>query len=408
MDWNAFGFTQDPFQTTPITKSNLELFTGHQEEINVCQNALIGGNIRLLIEGDRGVGTTSFANYLRFHESQKLYFTPRNEIKVDQGWRLETLLTAIISSFIREIELLDNNEQITSDERFKNAKSLSTRIHETYKAFGLDIFSVGGNYSKQGQTTQPIFVPASQLGIHIEDLIALIKDAGYKNGVLFQLNNLDVGEMHSTTDMKYILNALRDYTQIDGSSWILVGDKGLKKFIAQHVDRLDDIISYEVVVNPIAITDLPEVIKRRVNLFRESSKVEFPIENEVFEYIYNITKGRLRFVFGLVSRLLNALHVGSLTNKITLELAKPALNKLGHDRLNSRDIDITPSEEQILLYIVTHPMSIKDISTEVKKSSQYVGRVIKHLEEKNLISIKHDGREKTYVPSIDAVIAYCS
>lgn len=52
-------------------------------------------------------------------------------------------------------------------------------------------------------------------------------------------------------EIKVLFNALRDYTQTDGSSWLFVGDIGLRRFIAQEVDRLDDIISYEVEINPI-------------------------------------------------------------------------------------------------------------------------------------------------------------
>jgi Penicillinase repressor len=406
MDWQAFGFKDDPLQTSPITRSTLALFTGHKDEVTICQRVLKGRNVRLVIEGARGVGTTSFANYLRFNaEAQKLYFTPFSEVKVEQGWRLETLLAAIISNFIRGIELLDMNETLISDERFKESKALSSRIAETYRSFGIDIFGFGANYGKQEGITQPIIVASSTLGHHLEDLIRLVQKAGYTNGALFQLNNLDVGEIHSEPDMKYLLNALRDYTQIEGSNWVFVGDKGLRKFIAQHVDRLDDIISYEVTLNPIAVDDLPEMITRRVNFFKESSKVEFPIDNDVFIYLYNITQGRLRYIFGLISRLLNRLHVGNLTDKITLDLAKPTLMALGRDRV--KRADITTNEENILSYLVdNYPMTASQLANTVAKSSQYVGRIMANLVEKKLVSVQRDGRDKFYYPAIDAVIAY--
>lgn len=406
MDWHTFGFKEDPLQTSPLTRSTLSLFTGHKDEVILCQRALSGRNVRLVIEGARGVGTTSFANYLRFTaEAQKLYFTPRIEIKVEQGWRLETLLAAIISNFIRGIELIAHNDNLVADRRFIEAKALSSRIAETYRSFGVDAFGFGASYGRNDAITQPIIVSSSQLGHHLEDLIRLIQKAGYTHGALFQLNNLDIGEIHNEVDMKYILNALRDYTQIEGSNWIFVGDKGLRKFIAQHVDRLDDIISYEVTLNPMAIHNLPEMIQRRVDFFKESSKVELPIENDVFSYLYTITHGRLRYVFGLVSRLLNRLYVGDLTDKITLDLAKPMLVALGRDRL--RQADITTNEENILSYLVHNPhMTASQLAKVVEKSSQYVGRIMSSLVEKKLVSVQRDGRDKFYHPSIDALIAY--
>jgi len=407
MEWQAFGFKDDPLKTSPITQSTLELFTGHSEEIQLCTNVLTSSNVRIVVEGARGVGTTSFANYLRFSaEAKKIYFTPRTEIKVEQGWRSETLLAAIISNFVREIELLQNNGTILEDKRFQSAKALSSRIAETYRAFGVDAFGFGASYGKQaGTVTQPVIVPSTTLGHHLEDLISLIREAGYKKGVLFQLNNLDIGEIHSPEEMKYLLNALRDYTQIDGSNWLFVGDLGLRKFIAQHVDRLDDIISFEVKLDPISLSELSEMLDKRVKFYGESTKAELPIEKEVFYYLYKITNGRLRYIFGLISRLMNRLYVGDLTDKITLDIAKPMLVKLGHDRVQRSDI--TTMEEQVLRLLVTLTDSRPtNIAKKLKKTSQYIGRVLSNLVSKKLVSSQKEGRDRIYKPSIDAIIAY--
>ncbi|NNM59600.1 MAG: hypothetical protein HKM04_07270 [Legionellales bacterium] len=284
MEWQTFGFKDDPLKTSPIIQSTLALFTGHAEEVRVCLNVLKSSNFRIVIEGARGVGTTSFGNFLRFNvETKKDYFTPSAEIKVEQSWRCETLLAAIISNLVREIELLPVNEKMVADKRFQSAKALSSHLAETYRSFGVDAFGFGASYGKQaGIVTQPMLVPSTTLGNHFEDLIALVREAGYKKGVLLQLNNLDIGEIHSQEDMKYLFNALRDYTQIDGSNWLFVGDLGLRKFIAQQVDRMDDIISYEVRIDPLPISSLSEMLDKRVRFYGESEKAELPIDKEVF------------------------------------------------------------------------------------------------------------------------------
>lgn len=407
MEWQAFGFKDDPLKTSPITKSTLELFAGHKEEVRVCMDVLSGGNVRIVVEGARGVGTTSFANYLRFNsEAKNLYFTPRIEIKVEQGWRFETLLAAITSNFVREIELRPEFEKFLADEKFQAAKSLSSRIAETYRSFGIDAFGFGASYGKQtGVVTQPIIVPSSVFAHHLEDLIELVKEAGFKKGVVFQLNNLDIDEIHTQEDLKYLLNSLRDYTQIEGASWILVGDVGLRRFIAQNVDRLDDIISYEVIINPVPESEFLEMIKKRVQFYADSGKAELPIEEDVFKYLYKITNGRLRYVFGLTSRLMNTLYIGDLTNRVTLDLAKPMLMKLGRDRVQRTDI--TPMEEQILQTLVENPeIKIIELAKLLEKTTQYVGRVLASLAAKNLVISKKEGREQNYVASIDAIIAY--
>jgi DNA-binding MarR family transcriptional regulator len=407
MDWQAFGFKDDPLNTSPITKATLELFTGHSEEIKVCMNVLTGSNVRIIIEGARGVGTTSFSNYLRFKsEVKKLYFTPRTEIKVEKGWRSETVLASIISNFVREIELRAEFDKLVKDKRFQSAKSISSRIAETYRSFCIDAFGFGANYGKQsGIVTQPLIVPSSVLGHSLEDLIAFVKEAGYKKGTLFQINNLDIGEIHSPEEMKYLFNALRDYTQMEGSNWLFVGDVGLRRFIAQEVDRLDDIISYEVNINPLPLFDLSEMIMKRVKFYSESEKAGLPIDKEVFNYLYKMTSGRLRYVFGLASRLMNRLYIGDLTDKVTLDIAKPMLMKLGRDRVQRSDL--LKIEKQALKLLVTTPNATPSkIAKELKKTAQYVGRVLSSLVDKGLASSKKEKKERIYIPSIDAVIAF--
>jgi hypothetical protein len=96
----------------------------------------------MIIEGRRGVGTTSFANFLRFTtQKKKLYLTPRNEIRVNPDWSLETLLSAVIANIIREIEFFQPTK-IIKDRRFQDAKSISARISETYRSFGVDAFGL--------------------------------------------------------------------------------------------------------------------------------------------------------------------------------------------------------------------------------------------------------------------------
>jgi len=95
MIWQSLGFNDNPLSIDPITRDTLSLYTGHRATAESCLKVLASPKVRLVIEGSRGVGTTSFANYLRFSlQDKKIYFTPRNEIRVEAGWNLETLLVS--------------------------------------------------------------------------------------------------------------------------------------------------------------------------------------------------------------------------------------------------------------------------------------------------------------------------
>lgn len=406
MQWQSLGFKSDPLSTDPIFMETLKLYTGHDKEVDLCLKVLSEGNRRIVVEGARGVGTTSFSNFIRFSlQEKKLLFTPRNEIRVDAGWQIETLLSVVVANIVREIELFESDVMI-KDKRFQNAKSLSVRIAETYRSFGIDAFGVGMNYGKSaGIVTQPVLVPAAVLGHHLEDLVTLVKSQGYKNGLVIQLNNLDIGIVHDEVHLKYLFNALRDYSQTNGCSWLLVGDVGLRKFIAQQVDRLDDIISFEVKIEPLSKEEFKDLLLKRIEFYRSNKRAEMPIDMEVFLYLFDITYGRLRYIFGLLARLMPSLHIGDLTDRVTLDIAKPMLIKLARTRIERNDV--TPAEEQILKIIVCkNGCIITEVAKEINRSPQYVGKALNKLLQTKLVTTRKHGNSKCYSPSLDAVIAY--
>jgi hypothetical protein len=325
---------------------------------------------------------------------------------VEAGWSLETLLSVVIANLIRELELFHPQKEVLNDERFQNAKALSMRIAETYRSFGIEAFGFGLNYGKSaGTSSQPVLVPSGVLGHHLEDLSALVTSIGYRYGTLIQLNNLDIGAVHEEGHAKYLFNALRDYIQTDGISWVMVGDIGLRRFIAQEVDRLDDIVSYEVEIHPLTKAEYESLIDKRLAFYRSNPQATLPIEQAVFTYLYNITKGRLRYIFGLLQRLVNDLSLGDLTDKITLEIAKPMIIKLARHRVSRNGLNL--SEEQGLATLVEMGIStVTDLSKKLKKSAPYASKILAKFVKSKLATVQRQGKNRYFTPSLATVIAY--
>lgn len=408
MQWEALGFSDNPFNTDPIRQATMELYVGRDQAIAVCSKVLAEKNVLLVVEGARGIGTTSFSNYLRFNsQAKKHYFTPANEIRVGAGWTIETLLSVVISNIVRELDIFQS-ELVADNKKFQDAKALTMRIAETYRSFGIDAFGFGASYGKNaGITSQPVIVPAATLGHHLEDLACLVKSLGYEFGILLQLNNLDVGAIHEVKHLKYLFNELRDYIQTDLVSWVLVGDVGLRRFIAQHVDRLDDIVSYEVKIEALTKQEFLSLVQQRVSFYKNHKNAELPIDQDVFLYLFKITRGRLRYVFGLLKRLLNDLSVGELTDKLTLDIVKSMVIKLAQDRI--AQYDVTPKEESVLKMIVqVGSGNASKLSTELNQSRQAVSRALVNLLEMKLVTVRQSGRDRYYYPVLEAEIAYSS
>lgn len=410
MQWESLGFSGNPFDTDPIRQNTLNLYVGRDKAIQSCKNALSEKNALLVIEGERGIGTTSFGNFLRFNaQNQKKYLTPVNEIRVGAGWTIETLLGVVISNIVRELDIFQF-DQVAKNKQFQDAKALTMRIAEMHRSFGAQGSFLGSgagfNYGKQaGIASQPVIVPAATLGHHLEDLANLVNSLGYEYGILLQLNNLDIGAIHEVRHLTYLFNELRDYIQTDLVSWMLVGDIGLRKFIAQHVDRLDDIVSYETRIDSLTQEEFSALINQRIQFYKNHPKAEMPIEHDVFLYLFKITKGRLRYIFGLLKRLLNELSIGDLTDKLTLDIAKPMVIKLAQERI--AQYNITPKEIELLRMIVQNGSgNASKLADQLGQTRQSISRALNRLLEIKLVTVQIVGRDRVYHPSIDAEIAY--
>ncbi len=405
MQWELLGFKDDPFKTYPITSYTLALYTGNSEKIEQARYALNTDNCIMVIEGERGVGTTSFANYVRFtaHNNKK-YFTPTGEIEVEPYWNADTLLAAVIGNIVTTLELY-HTEKVAKDDAFNAAKAIVSRITDTYRSFGITGLGIGGNYGSSGTTTQPMLMPTPMLAHHLEGLITTIKALGYQHGILIQLNNLDVGTVQDKKHLAMLLNVMRDYFQMPGSSWLLVGDTQLRQYIAQKIDRLDDIIVCDIEITPLSNREYNDLINKRIAHFRAREKVKLPVDKAVWDYLFEVTKGRLRYIFGLLNRLFNAFKLGELTKYINLEMAKPAIKEFGEQRIKRHKLSQT--ETSVLESVANNgPIQVSDLAKLIDKAQTQVSRILNNLHDLRLVSFKQEWRSKFYSASIDAELAY--
>ncbi len=405
MQWDSMGFKGEPFKTEPITAHTLELYTGNKDKIKNSQFALHSNNIVMVIEGARGVGTTSFGNFIRFKaQAERKYFTPTSEIRVEPNWNADALMAAVIANVVSTLEL-QHFDKVKNKQGFLNAKAIVKRVTETYRSFGISAFGLGANYGKSGDTSQPMIMPTQVLSHHLEDLVKVVFDLGYQYGLLIQLNNLDIGVVQNEAHIKMLLNIMRDYFQMNGTSWLLVGDTSLRRFIAQEIDRLDDIIVHETDITPLTEKDYLAMLTKRVHSFRVNSKIELPVDKEVLLYLYSITKGRLKFIFGMLNRLFNTLQVGALCDRITLDLAKPVV--IDHAKERIKRFNLSANEELVLRTVVQKDsMQVKEIAAVLGKQSSYISTILAQLLAYKLVGYKKEWRNHHYYASIDADIAY--
>ncbi len=401
-----WGLKSNPYTTTPISEETLNLFVGREKEIKLCQSTLKSKAI-IVIEGGRGVGTTSFGNVVRFNLKKKRgNFTPESEISTGPGWNREVFLANVLSNLVWSLE--KEEPKLGKNKRFIEIKRVTHQVRETFKnvSVQLNILGTGGGmgYGKQAMVTTPPLYPVTTLTQCLKEITKIIKEIVYEKETLIQINNLDIETMIDPGQLIFLLNDIRDPLQLEGYGWLLVGDRGLRNFISSQVDRLDDIVSMEVCIEALSLEEVFKAIKKRLEVFSINKKAISPITDNLIEALYTASRGRLRQIFGVATRLLNLTEENNLIERIDLDVAIPLLKREVEDRI--RQNNIPPTAEKILKHLVKIKSATPSVlSKKARMPISNISRALKQLRKARLVSCQQKGKERIYIPLTDVTIA---
>lgn len=402
---NYWGLESNPYTTVPISKDTLNLFVGREKERRLCQSAL-GSKSIIIVEGSRGVGTTSFANAVRFTlKGKRQNFTPEMEVSTGPGWNREILLANILSNLVWSLET--EGKRLSKNRKFLEIKRATHQVRETFKNIGvqLSILGSGGGLSsgKQAVITTPPLYPITTLSQYLVEVARIARKIGYKKEIIVQVNNLDVETMLDPKQLQFLLNDIRDTLQIEGYSWFLVGDVGLRNFISGKVDRLDDIIDLEISIPTLTLEQVYEAIERRIQVLKLHESTVPPVTDNLIKALYRASAGRLRQIFGVATRLLNLVEDNSLIERIDLDIAVPLLKKGVEDRIKQNNIQ--PTAEKVLKNLVaTGSASPSTLREKMNMPISNVSRALKQLKAARLVSFQQKGKEHIYSPLPDVTI----
>ncbi|GAH18980.1 unnamed protein product, partial [marine sediment metagenome] len=241
---------------------------------------------------------------------------------------------------------------------------------------------------------------------YMNELSNISKCSDNSKGIIIHLDNLDIKTVFEPDSLRNFLNEARDSFQIEGYHWMLIGDTGLRGFIGSHIDRLDDIITAEVKLKPLTLKKVQQLIDKRIRYYSlVRKKVSPPIDFEVIKYLYSLTDGRLRYIFGICTRLLSLISSEALIHTVDLDFAKPIIMRLAEERIAQRNI--SPLSLRILRMLVESGGSTTtELAKKLDKGQTSVSRCLRELLTKRLVKFKKVGKEHIYSPSLDAKVAY--
>ena len=393
--WNL---ARNPFDTNPISLATLDWYIGRKKEIQLCQRLAHSGSV-VLIEGGLGVGTTSFGNVVRFHGPAR---TPRMELAVYRGWNVQTLFENILVAIVQD---MSEDARLKKSQAVRKVMSLVQRVEKAVHSAGVSLLGFGGQISRNVLVTQPGIVPLETLRQSLATLTRTVAPKGDHSAFVIQLDNLDPDLTFTADELITFLNDIRDALQLPGFGWLLVGKKGLSRFITSHVPRIRSIITHNVGLEPLTSEEVKKVVGKRINACAlPGHKAKNPIDPELLQEIYDASGGSLRETFLICGKLCLAMATDPLYEKITRREAGALLAELLSVQV--ANIRNSPLQQSILKALVTRPgITQQELVKQLKKSQTSVSRATKSLMENELVRQAKEGRLVRYFAAPEVRLA---
>jgi hypothetical protein len=409
--WERYGFTDNPYDTKALSLSNAAALSVQAAYIPRAEAATTAdlltnflrnpGGGRIVVEGDPGVGKTTFVNYHRQQweaAAKHKLISPAGEISVREGWTERDLLLNLLASLSARLRLDLGEKDFAKNPLLVEINAIvGVRAEDGGGLSGsLTLFGFGGGL---GHTRSKSVKVGEVTNEHLRDclhrLIALTRKRGYA-GVIFHLDNLELLGRSDISALQSFFDAIRDVLQEPAVYFIFVGNVGLFQRVIVPLPRVRSIFfDTPVHLNPLALAEVKAIIERRYQLLAVPRKAWIkPITDEVVESLYDTFSGKIRYVMNAITSLVSHLP-DSYAQPLSLQEAKTLLQ--GISRSEVRRL-LHGTEEAVFLQAATiGRFTNSELAARTNKSKQQIQKYLKSWLQLSLVTQRErEGRNQFY------------
>jgi hypothetical protein len=224
---------------------------------------------------------------------------------------------------------------------------------------------------------------------------------GNIDGIVMQMNNLDIAEVFKPDQLEKLLNSIRDALQVPKISWILCGHEGITAFMRKKVRRLHDIITTKIMLNPLSGEEVIEVLQIRIKKQYPDEDPIFPMDPQLIKAIYELCNASLRETFSVLNELLMAFADDPLVTTITLNDACKFYKNQGIDDC------LSTREREVMTLILDRPQSTqKELMQHIDIEQSALSKYTHDLEDKGLIRKARKAQSFIHHPAVRMVLGH--
>jgi DNA-binding transcriptional ArsR family regulator len=414
--WERFGFSGDPFETGPLPLtygSGLSVeraYIPRKGRVNpgtLLRNFLKNpGGGRIVVEGEPGVGKTTFVNFHRFEWERRAkppLLSPVTHISVQSKWDENDFLLSLLSALSARIRLELKPNAIARDALLKEVTAITGVRHERDGSIGFSasIAGFGGGVSKSGRSSLHTGkITTLDLREYLTLMVNRVREKLGFGGIIFHLDNLELLKRNGESGLREFFEDIRDSIQEPHVYFVFVGYTGMFQNVIAPSSRVRSIFFDKPLhLAPLPLEQVHELVNLRYELLSIKGKHFIrPIEDAVIDHLYALFEAKIRPIMNAVTSLVSHLP-DSVAETLALEEATELLYDIQLSEVETR---LTKAELEVFLEAARlKQFTPTALVKATGKSKQLIQKHLKKLLEIHYIQQdRKDGRSQYY--SVDA------
>ncbi|HEX5609470.1 MAG TPA: MarR family winged helix-turn-helix transcriptional regulator [Solirubrobacterales bacterium] len=299
--WNEYGFRENPYSTKaiPPTEEGAELLVGREGAANRLHRLITSSETHPTIEGANGVGKTSLVQVTAYiakrgAETNRTgqVFLPLDDVfqitpATAPGSFRQSVYYAVVRAFAHHYDTLKAAGLSVPDYGGLHAWLKSPLFHGT----GVSLPG-GAGVNRSGTPNDARGFAEDGFAATVNEWLSECFPSSQAGGFVCVLDNLEL--LETSHSARTFLEMLRDsLLNVPGLKWVLCGARGIVRSAAAS-PRLNGILGDPMELGPIASSDVPEVVGRRIDCYAMSEDFFLPVDEKGFKFIYEALNHNLR------------------------------------------------------------------------------------------------------------------
>lgn len=255
-----------------------------------------------VIEGDAGVGKTSFVNALKARLAGGGALTHEQPIRIFDDTTFHGLVTEILRTLL-EIRATQLEAGV---ERFRKASPRAEQLWDKIATIAEGNTRRGGSIGAAGfsvGTSVSTVAPQGSGDRYFDEVqraLADLSDQG-RVPVLLHIDNLENLRDADLARAATLVRNLRDYLLIPGGHWIVVGKTGVTQDVFDVREEVGSITAQPVTLEPLSADAIRSLLDVRYRQLRRGRSFTPPVTLDVAATLYARFYGDLRSFLQLLS-----------------------------------------------------------------------------------------------------------